>query len=1065
MIKMSNSRYPYTLSFFSVWLCLITVLGLPVASFAQADTPAVLKFTGIVRSGRDGTPVAGASVKVKGSPHATMTDARGSFLVLAKPGDTLVITSVGFSSIVCPCDGKNTSSMMSLTLPEDYQRQNEAIVIGYGNERKRNITGAISSISSEDIAASSSISFDNAIMGKAAGVQVLPSSGMPGAATGITIRGISTLNADGSQPLIVIDGIPIYGSGQSLNTSTFNNSTSPLIGFGGTSVSDNLSPTQKFENDPLSSINPADIESIEILKDAYATAIYGSRGSAGVILITTKKGAKGKPQINTRYSAGALQPIGKYSLLDGPQYNSVYTEYYKQLGENSVFNSPNNTDWVNAVSRTAFTQQADASIAAGGDKTQYFMSGSYTSQPSYIIRSDYKRYTGRMNLSFQPSASFSAGAGMSLAYTDNGALNAPAIYRAAILKAPNLPITNTDGSYAYGKGSNPHGATDVNPVADAMLNTNSLKNIEETGNAFVQFKPFSWLSLRSELGVELNSGEAYTRRVKRPSGFGNDAVQTSTQNRKVVINNTIAFLRVLNGGHYINAVVGQSFERSTETDNSIGGYSFFSDNIRSIDAAGQKYILNALTQQWAMASYFGRLNYEFHNRYLAGVTYRIDGSSKFGANRRYVSFPSFSAGWRISKEDFLADYKWIDDIKIRGSLGFTGNNNSSSYYGSQGQYMLNSNNLSYAGTPILQMQQPDNPNLKWERTQSIDAGLDVSLWGGRFTATLDYYRRRVKDMVLASAIPLYQGWTTQPQNIGDMLNEGLELLVNTTIVKKKYFSWAMNFNVSTNHNKILRLTGDPEEIGLASDGFKFLKVGGPAGQFFLYDWQGVDAMTGNPLWGDGKGGSSTVPPASRYLEVTDVNVFRQPYGTSLPKFYGGMGQVVNYKNWELDAFFSFSAGGKMINGSRASLLTYATEDAGNLDKRILDYWLVPGHETAIPKLANRSITIPNGSSTTSIYDYTTGRTVSRFLENASYVRLRTVTLAYNLPASRLQKVTNGALRSVQVFVRGTNLLTITGYTGLDPEVNAFGSSALQSGYDELTMPQNKLYQFGFNIGL
>jgi len=1065
---MALYKYPFSPILHPLWLCLVFGLGLPVASFAQADSLPVVpltKLSGIVRSGRDGSPVAGASVKVKGSSKATMTNEKGSFLLLARPGDTLVVTSVGFATLLSPCSVQDRNTLMTLTLPEDYQRQNEAIVIGYGNERKRNITGAISSIPSEDIEKSGAISFDNAIMGKAAGVQILPSSGVPGSATGITIRGLSTLNADGNQPLIVIDGIPVYGSGQSLNTSNFNNSTSPLIGFGGTNVSDNISPSQKFENNPLSSINPADIESIQILKDAYATAIYGSRGSAGVILITTKRGNKGKAQMNARYSTGALQPIGKYSLLSGPQYNALYTEYYKELGENSQFNATDNTDWVKAITRTAITQQADASMAAGGDKTQYFISGSYTDQGSYIIRNGYKRYTGRMNLSFQPSPSLSAGAGMSLSYTDNTSLNAPAIYRAAMLKAPNLPITNADGTYAYGKGSNPHGATDVNPVADARLNTNSLQTTEETGNAYVQYKPVAWLAMRSELGVELRSGEAYTRRVKRPSGFGDDAVQSSTQNRKVVINNTISLLRNLNGGHYMNAVLGQSFERSTETINSIGGYTFFSDNIRSIDAAGHKYILDALTQRWAMASYFGRLNYEYRSRYLAGVTYRVDGSSKFGANRRYVSFPSFSAGWRISRESWLSGYKWIDDIKLRGSLGFTGNNNSSSYYGSQGQYLLNSNNLAYAGVPILQVQQPDNPNLKWERTRSIDAGLDISLWNSRLSVTFDYYRRRVSDMVLTSAIPWYQGWISQPQNIGDMLNEGLELLVNAAIIRKKNWSWSTNFNVSTNHNRILRLTANAEEVGLANDAFKYLKVGQSAGQFFLYDWKGVDPMSGNPLWGDGKGGSSIVPPASRYLEVPDVNVFRRSYGTSLPDFYGGMGHVVSYQNWQMDAFFSFSLGGKMVNGSKATLLTYATEDAGNLDTRILNYWLVPGHQTAIPRLVNRSITIPNGSTTTSIYDYTTSRTNSRFLENSSYLRMRTLTLSYNVSPASLQKTTRSAIRSLQVFVRGTNLLTLTGYSGLDPEVNAFGSSALQSGYDELTMPQNKLYQFGFNIGL
>jgi len=1044
-------------------ICLVGFFGTfrMVAAHAQSDS--IMKLVkGVVRSQKDGSLIPGVSVMVKGASSGTVSDNKGNFSITAKEGDTLILTAIGFLKLEAPC-GKNL--LLSLRMAEENKQMNEVLVIGYGNERKKNITGSISSISAEELSRSPALSFDNAIIGKAAGVNIMSSSGVPGSATAITIRGLSTLNPDGNNPLIVIDGIPVYGSGRALNNKNFNNSTIPAIGFGGVSVSDNLTPRQEFENNPLAALNPSDIESIEILKDAYATSIYGSRGAAGVILITTKKGSKGKMLFNVQYVTGAVQPIGKYSLLDGPEYNQVYTEYYHQLGQNAVFNSPYNTDWVDEVTRTAISQQADISMAGAGDKTEYYVSGSYTNQPSYVINNGYQRYTGRVNLSFRPSTSFTAGVNMSMSYVNNSSLNAALIYRNALLKTPNLPVKDNNGNYVYDKGSNPYGNMDLNPVADALLNTNSLESTEGLGNLFLQLKPFAPLTLRSELGTQFSTGDAYTRRVKRPSGFGDDAVASSSQNRKWVVNNTISFLKTIGGVHYINALAGQSYEQSNESTMGMGGYGFFSDAIRSISAARNKYITSSLKQKWALVSYFARLNYELDNKYLAGITYRIDGSSRFSRNRRYVGFPSFSLGWRLSEEKFFKEKSWIDDLKIRASIGFSGNNNSTSYYGSQGQYRINSNNVSYAGIPILQMLQPDNPNLKWERTRSVDIGLDGSLFDNRISITVDYYQRRIKDMIITSAIPLYQGWVAQPQNIGDMMNKGWELMVNAELMRRSQFSWSASFNISGNANRILRLNFAGTEVGLANEAYKYLKEGEPAGQFFLYTWAGVDPMTGDPLWDDGKGNGSTVPPASRFADVPDVNVFRRPYGTSLPDFFGGMGHTLSYRNWELNAFLSFSLGNKMINGSLASLLTYATEDANNLSTRILDYWLVPGHETEIPRLVNHSITASPTSGTSSIRDYTVSRTNSRFLEDASYLRLRTVSLKYNIKTAALEHLRLNKIRTFRVFIRATNLLTLTGYSGLDPEVNAFGSSAIQSGYDELIMPQNKLYQFGINLSL
>ncbi|MFC3196658.1 SusC/RagA family TonB-linked outer membrane protein [Parapedobacter deserti] len=1042
---------------YRISLLLLVLMPLyPVLAQRQSDT----KISGVVQT-QDGKPLPGATVRVKGTAVSTAADGFGRFSISAKPGDTLLVFTIGFAPLEKLC---TPQPLLRLVMREEEQALDQVVVVGYGDERRRNITGSIASISHKEITKSSALSFDNAIVGKVAGVDVLSSSGQPGSATAITIRGISTLNPDGSQPLIVIDGIPVYGSGRDMNASTFTPSTTPASGFGGTTVADNLQTRNDFENNPLAHLNPNDIESIEVLKDAYATAIYGSRGAAGVILITTRKGTRATPSFQVRYVTGAAKPVGNHALLSGAEYGALYTEYYRQLGRGETFAADHATDWVEEVMRTAFTQQIDLSMAAGSDKMQYYLSGSYRSQPAYIINNDYERYTGRMNLTYNASDAFTVGSNVSVSHTDNTALNAASIYRQAILKAPNVPVIDENGQYVYGRGSNPIGNMDSNPVADAVLNTNALENVQTLGSLYAQYRPVKWLTFRSEFGTELTGSTAFTRRVKRPSGFGDDAVESTAQNRKVVMNNTVNVLYGGNSRHYINAVLGQSFERSTENSRTIGGYGFFSDEINNIGAAANRYISRTRKQSWALVSYFSRINYEHDNKYLAGITYRVDGSSKFSRNRRYVGFPSFSLGWRLSEESFLNGYTWIDDLKLRGSIGFSGNNSPFSYYGSQGQYRINSNGLTYAGTPILEMQQPDNPNLKWERTMSIDVGIDATFWNNRLSVTLDYYERRIRNMIITSAIPLYQGWAFQPQNMGDMLNSGVELTVEGHPVRKADFNWAVRFNASHNANKLLRLNFDGEEVGLANDAYKYLKVGEPISQFFLYDWAGVDPYTGDPLWRDHSGNVSHVPPASLFAQVDDVNDFRKVYGTSLPLFWGGMGNTLRYKSWELDVFFSFSVGGKMINGSRATLLTYATDDANNLSREILNYWKITGDETDVPRLANRSITTSPGSAS-SVRDFTTGRTNSRFLEDASYLRMRTVNVGYQLPAAVLQRVPGQAVRSLQLFLRGTNLFTLTGYSGVDPEVNAFGSSALQSGYDELNMPQNKLVELGINIGL
>jgi TonB-dependent starch-binding outer membrane protein SusC len=1047
-------------------LLLILCLSLSFELFAQNTPPVRLRnteLTGRVHTSENNETLPGANVYIKGTTAGVATDHEGKFRLMVNPGDTIVFSCMGHKTREIPLGDR---TVLHVTLEVDMVQMQEVLVVGYGTQERRSLTGSVSSIKGSDLGAIST-SFDNAIIGKVAGVQVMSSSGVPGSATAMIIRGLSTLNDEANAPLVVIDGVPVYGAGRETNTTNFSTSTSPLVSMGATRVNHTIDARPEFERNPLASLNPDDIQSIEILKDAYATAIYGSRGASGVILVTTKRGRTGKPEINFRYETGSFNPIGTPKLLNGPQYNQIYTTYNQLRGQsNKVFDSPHNTNWLDEVSRTAISQEARMSVSAGNEVSNYYISGSYLNNPSYIINNDFERYTGRVNLNYFGSDRIRFGTTFSISFTDNNALNAQTVYRQAILKAPNLPITDDDGNYLYGMGTNPDGMDDVNPVAKAKTEINYLKDTRTTGNIYIEFLPIHWITLRSELGVDNYNSRAYNRQINRPRLPGGEAIESLSQNRKIVVNNTATFQRRFGNDHFTNSVIGQSFETSTEQFTSISGTHFFNDHIQSIGAAPSTRVRQSIQRQWALVSYFARLNYAYRNKYYAGITYRVDGSSRFSQNERYVGFPSFSAGWTLSEEAFMQGLSFVSELKIRGSLGFVGIQSSGGYYGNQGQYVINDNNFNYAGLPILVLTQPNNPNLKWERTRSVNAGVDISLFNSRIDIVYDYYHRMINNMLYTSNIPLYQGWASQTQNIGSMENYGMEFTVTSLNILSKWFSWSSSFNISGNRNRVLKLNFEGSDLGFAEAGYKYLREGEPAGQFYLFEWMGVDPLTGNPLWKDVNGEVSTVPPASRWRVDDDVNIHRRSFGTGLPTVYGGLDNMFTYSNFEFSFFVSFSYGSKMINGSRATLLTYSTEAAHNLSEEILDYWKLPGMQTDIPRLTNPSITRPYGVFTPSdaLSDYTASRTSSRFLEDASYMRLRNVTLAYNFRPDQLQKVLKG-MRTLRLYVTLTNLYTLTNYSGIDPEVSAFGSSALSVGYDELTMPQAKTVQFGINIGL
>ncbi len=1061
-------------AFHIICIWLLTTITLQAQEIAKAVEIEPTTIKGVVIDSKTGEPIPGANVYIKETMQGDVSNMDGEFTVRQiNKGQTVCISCIGCKDMHIIYDDQK---FIKVELHEDVVALSEVITVGYGVQERRDMTGSVSKITSEEIAGLAP-SFDNALIGKVAGVNINLSSGAPGSATSITIRGLSSLNAD-SNPLIVIDGVPIYGTGKAVNNLDFGNGSTTGGTIGGNSVSNGYSQQPEFERNPLATINPDDIESIEILKDAYSTAIYGSRGAAGVILVTTKKGKKGKPQINIGHSVELSQPMATPDLLNAQEFSTIYTKFNKYINTpgNPQWPILHNTDWLNQVLQTGITQATRASVSGGTDNTSYYISFNRFDQQGYIINQDFIRNSVRTNFDFSPAEWINFGTNSSFTLIDNAALNSQSVYRDAIMMSPNLPIYNSDGSYFFhtpnGQGFNNNINTMSNHLGNPVARANEDNYAKDTrviSNFYAELKPLPWLRFKSELGFDIYNTKSYNRNMATPQNTGGTGTAASNQNLKYVVNNVLT-LRKATDNHFFNAIIGQSFETSEESKMRITGTGFFDDSEISIQSATDKRVLEALTQKWAVVSYFTRLNYRFNNRYLAGFTYRVDGSSRFSKNERYRGFPSFSAGWIATKEQFMEGTKsWLSELKLRGSYGLTGLEGSFSgrYYGNQGIWVrdnrtVNGGTLNYNGVPLLFNDQPVNPNLEWETTTSLDLGVDASLFNGKLDITFDYFYKRTNNLLANDFVPLYMGFSSQQQNVGDMKTEGLELLINGTIWQNNDWMWTGSFNISHIKDKLLHLNEAGYQMA-SNQGLerKVFVVGESLSQFYMYNWAGVNPTTGNPLWHYENGTTSEVPPQGIYDDETPL-VNRSSMGSSMPDFYGGLSNNLRYKNWDLNFAFSFSVGQKLYNGTQATLMTYTLPDANNLARDILNYWKIPGHQTDVPKLDNATTVYkdPDWGANSGLSGYDVSRLNNRFLEDASYLRLRNITLAYSFKNNWVKKL---YMERIRMYVQGTNLFTLTGYSGIDPEVSAYGSNAVLGGYDEITMPQSKSVKFGVDI--
>ena len=1017
---------------------------------ANAQTKEV---NGKVTDSRDGSPLVGVTVKAKGAASSTTTKQDGTFN-LNVPANTkaLMISYVGFK-----VQETAIENAANISLSQSDNSMSEVIVVGFGTKTKRDLTGSISKVSAKDISGTPAISFESAIQGRAAGVFVEQQNGKLGQGIKVRVRGAASITA-GGDPLYVIDGITLQNSSLSSNGAATN---------------------------PLADINPNDIESIEILKDASATAIYGANGSNGVVLITTKKGKAGKSKIEFGYLTGNQKPTGKRDFMNAKEYvdytkdaairagkydfkNNLsgygseqeaiddYGAFAESTlralsGDNDDYKTAKvNTDWQKQAFQTAPISQYDLNFSGGNEKTTFYMGGQYIDQKGIIVRNNLKRYSGRLNLEHKVRDWLSVGMNMSFARSYNNRIsndNAFSTPLQIVALSPITPLIDPRTGLISGAKDTATGTPNsdfplyYNPLLSAQ-NASYKTTVNRTlGNIFSNIKLTKSLNFRSEFGVDQTNQneETYNGRLTaRNQGVPNGAAFASNDEiLNVTVNNFLQFNKSLDSKNILDAVLGTSYQKYDIASQSQSGEQFPSDAFRKLTSAASPTSIFSGGTSFRVLSYFGRANYKFNDRYLLAVSGRYDGSSKFGTNNQYGFFPAASIGWILSEEKFLQNVKWLNFLKAKVSYGSTGNSLGINNFASRGLASANG----YGGLAGQHPTQLANPNLRWETTTSLDLGLEANFLKNRISLEVDYYERKTKDLLLNVDIPGTSGFSTQTRNAGKLNNKGIEFTLNTENIATRNFKWSTNLNFAANKNKIIDLKG--QQIGTLNRA----KEGEALGVFYAREFAGADPANGDALYykntvgADGKLDRSTT---NNYNQAKDVVI-----GNPNPKFIYGIKNNFAYKGLDLDVLLQGVYGNKIFNGGGQYMSASGSNGFDNQTRDQLNSWKKAGDITQVPEAR---MFFANGTDNS-----------SRYISDGSYLRVKAVTLGYNLPKSMLSRL---RLDKARIYLRGQNLFTITKYKGWDPEVNAdFQASEINQGQDFYSAPQLKTVVFGINIGL
>ncbi|WP_316814143.1 TonB-dependent receptor [Pedobacter heparinus] len=984
----------------------------------QAQTTPLINstLTGTIRDAKTNETLPGVNVRINGTTHAALTDNNGIFKFVTgqKFPYTLTISFVGYKTIQVVAEG----SPIELKLEESVNNLNSIVVVGYGTQKKSDFTGSLSSVPTE-LKGLPVSSPDRLIQGAVAGAQVTQSSGQPGGGVSIRVRGGTSINA-GNEPLYVIDGFPIYNGDASVDAGITNG---PAI-------------------NPLSGINPGDIESIDVLKDASATAIYGSRGANGVILITTKRGTKNNFSINYNGYYGTQQVAKRIELLNAEQWGSLKNDALKDAGKAPFYTQDElnqlgeGTDWQAAAFRKASIQNHSLSISSGTEKTSILFSGNYFKQEGVVINTGFDRYAGRLNLNHEVNTKFKIGVYLNGSVTS--AVVAPGGVVANILSmVPVLPIRDENGNYT---ANSSFGSTVANPIATLALQTNQTKTTRFLFNSFGEYQIIEGLTAKVSLGTDIinNKQNRYLPSTLYESAPGGTASIGALSTLNWLNENTLNYKKTFGEKHSLDILIGNTQQKSNTETVTAGASNFVSDafTYNNIGSGTVLLIPSSSNVEWTLQSYLARFNYGYDNRYLLTLTARADGSSRFGKNNKWGTFPSAAVAWNVSNEGFLKNVKQISALKLRFSAGVTGNQEIDPY---RSLSRLFSYRYSFGNTLVngLATGSFANPDLTWEKTAQYNFGIDLDLFTNRIQLTSDIYYKKTSDLLLEVPVPFSSSLTSAFQNLGVVRNRGVELGLKTLNLTGE-FSWSSNLLFSANRNKILDLGGagyffvtDPASPTTLPT--QIIKVGESVGAFYMYEADGVDPATGLQKYKDLNGDGAITQDADRKI-----------VGSSQPKFLGSFTNTFKYKNVDVSIFLNASYGNKIFNWTRANLET-GTGYTGAV-ATLLNRWTPANTITDVHKaIENPAVTISD-----------------RFVEDGSFVRLKNVSIGYTIPNSLLSKL---KLSAVRIYVSGSNLLTWTNYTGFDPEVNTNGQNSISTGMDRAAYPNARSIQAGISLTL
>ena len=996
--------------------------------------------SGTVTDGDSGDGLPGVNVLAKGTTTGTVTDVDGNYrLTVADNVNTLVFSSVGYETFEETINGR---SVISISLMPDIQALSEVVVVGYGTQSRKEITSAVSSVRAEDIKNIPVTGMDALLQGRAAGVQVVQNSGTPGAENYVRIRGNGSLLGQ-NRPLYIVDGVQM------------NNITTNVLGAGGQLTT--------ATND----INPNDIESIEILKDAAATAIYGARASNGVVLITTKRGKSGKANFDLNVYTGVQEVWRKLDVLNGQQYVDLRTEAIENsnrlLGTNTpvpgfLTGTGAETNWQDQVFRQAPVTDANLSMSGGSDNTKFFVSLGHFNQQGTIINQGFKRTTARINIDHQATSKLKIGNSLTMSYSDNDRVftgfsgNNP--IAAALVFNPNFPVFNDDGSYFQDPNE------DIpNPVQIAEEITFNSKQKRVLGNVFAEYQIVEGLTFKTTWGVDYLDDRQQRFIPNTIVGYEDGAEATAANFEQLLwsIENTLNYNKTFGSKHSLNALLGYSLLEREETLLRAGGSLAGSNIITTVAISNPNPPTNYITN-YGLVSYFGRANYNYDDKYLLSATLRADGSSRFGENNRYGFFPSASVGWRLSSEPFMENVAVVDDLKIRASYGVVGNQEGlAGDFPSLATYGTGRDYLSIF--PGIAQQSIANPNLTWEDNTQFHLGIDLTLFNNRVNLIADVYQKNTDRLLFFRQLPWSSGFSQDNgSNIGQMENSGLELAL-TTLNFVGDFNWTTSFNISFNRNEITFLPDyDPENPigsdfsqqqpdGLGTDGTRTVfRVGQPFGSFYGYKVQGVDPQTGYIIYENLDG--STNDDGEPTLGISD----RQIFGNALPLHTGGFTNEFSYKNVSLNVFMQWSYGNDVYNQTAAALENMT--GFFNQGTDVLRRWQQEGDITDVPiaLVADATGLAAVGANNREISD--------RFLEDGSFLRVKDIRLAYRFGSGITDRLN---LRNLSIYGSIRNALTFTNYSGFDPE-SQNNSVVTAVGVDYLEQPQPRTFIMGINVG-